>query len=222
MAPKLSSVTTHRILGAAAALLLALPAGAQIINVPPPEATRRPIAATATLGFLQTQSRFDGQSGVLWNLGEGLQYRLALDYGLRSGSIGLAGTLASVGIVRSGGSAPPGSRGDIQLRQVLATFRTPETPGAHQIIDVGVGLSQWANYSGTDQLTSDEAKPRNAFTLVVGYGFGFTLGDQAALMLVQDMATLWGSGEGLPSGSSRMVRQYTTRVGLRYRFAGAR
>ena len=68
--------------------LLAVPASAQIIKVPSPDQTRRPIAASATFGFLQTQSRFDGQSGVLWSLGEALQYRATLEVGLRSGAIG--------------------------------------------------------------------------------------------------------------------------------------
>jgi hypothetical protein len=213
---------THRILALAALLLLARPAGAQIISVPSPEAARRPVAASVTFGFLQTQSRYDGQSDVLWSLGEALQYRASAEIGLRSGSLGIAGSLASVPIRRQGGTAPLNSRGDIQLRQVLGTFRTPETEGAHQIVEVGLGLSQWAEYSGTDQLTADEAKPRNAFTLVVGYGFGFTVGQRASLMIVQDMSTLWGSAEGLPSGASRMVRQYTTRVGMRYRFTGRR
>jgi hypothetical protein len=213
---------TTRTLALAALVLCASPAGAQIISVPAPDQTRRPISATAAFGFLQTQSRFDGQSGVGWSLSEALQYRASVEYGLRSGSLGLAGSLASVPIRRVGGTAPVDSRGDIQLRQILATFRTNEQEGAHQILELGLGMSQWANYSGTDQLTDDEAAARNAFTLVVGYGFGFTLGDRAAIMLVQDMATLWGSKEGLPSGESRQVRQYTTRVGLRYRLVGRR
>lgn len=213
---------TSRILALTVSCLLAVPARAQIINVPAPDQARRPIAASATFGFLQTQSRFDGQSGVLWQLGEALQYRATVEVGLRSGAIGVAGSLASVSIRRQGGSAPANSKGDIQLRQLLGTFRTPEAEGAHQIIEVGVGASQWTDYSGSDQLTVDEAKPRNAFTLVVGYGFGFTVGGRATLMLVQDVSTLWGSKAGLPSGASRMVRQYTTRIGLRYRLRGRR
>ncbi len=213
---------TPRILALAALCVAAVPARAQIISVPAPDEARRPVAASATFGFLQTESRFDGQSGVLWSLGEALQYRATVELGLRSGSLGVAASLANVSIRRQGGTAPVNSSGDIQLRQLLGTFRTPESEGAHQVIEVGLGLSQWANYSGTDQLTADEAKPRNAFTLVVGYGFGFTVGERASLLLVQDVSTLWGSKEGLPSGTSRMVRQYTTRVGMRYRFLGRR
>lgn len=207
---------------AAAALVIASPVGAQLIKVPAADESRHPLSVSVHAGFLQSQDRFDGQSGVQWFLGEAMQYRAALDYGTRSGSFALVGSLANVPIARAGGSATGFSDGTIQLRQYLAAFRTPQTEGAHQIVDVGLGLSQWTAYSGTDALTADERKARNAFTLVVGYGFGFTLGRRAAFNLVQDVATLWGSSEGLPSGRSRMVRQYTTRVGVRVMLRGRR
>ena len=123
---------TTRTLALAALVLCAPAAGAQIISVPAPDQTRRPLSATATFGFLQTQSRFDGQSGVGWSLSEALQYRGSIEYGLRSGSVGLTGSLASVPIRRVGGTAPLDSRGDIQLRQALASFRTNETEGAQE------------------------------------------------------------------------------------------
>lgn len=201
---------------------LASPLAAQIIRVPTESNSGPPIHLSATFGFLQTQNRFDGQSGTFWNLGEALAYRASLDVGLRAGALGVTAGLASVPLRRSGGTAVPGSSGDIQLRQYLATFRTVEAQGFHQIVEVSMGLAQWTGYSGSDVLTSDEEKARNAFALVVGYGFGFSLGERAAITLVQDYTTLWGSAEGLPSGQSRSVRQYTTRVGLRYRLRGQR
>ena len=201
---------------------VAAPLSAQILKVPTPAEGGPPISLSATIGFLTTQSRFDGQSGTFWQLGEALAYRATLDYGLRAGAIGITAGLASVPIRRSGGTALPGSRGDIELRQYLGTFRTVESQGFHQIVEVSMGLAQWTAYSGSDLLSAEEQKARNAFALVVGYGFGFSLGERAALTLVQDYSTLWGSAEGLPSGAPRSVRQYTTRVGLRYRIRGQR
>ena len=203
-------------------LCLAAPAGAQLIKVPTESDARRPITLSASMGILQTQSRYDGQSGVTWYLGEAVQRRVTLDVGLRSGAVGVSFGQSAVPISRSGGSAVPGSDGHIQLRHYLLSFRSRETEGAHQIVELAGGLSRWADYRGTDPLTADEATPRDAVTLVVGYGFGFTLGKRAALTLIQDYATLWGSGEGLSAGQTRSVRQYITRVGLRYRFTGDR
>jgi len=197
-------------------------AGAQLIKVPAPSSARRPITLSVNSGFLQTEGRIDGKTGTLWSLGEGAQHRVMLDVGLRSGALGLTASTARLPIVRRGVEAPPRSDGTIQLRQLLATFRTLEQMGAHQIVELGAGLSQWADYQGTDPLTADEGAPRNAVTLVVGYGFGFSLGTKASLTLVQDYATLWGPKEGLSAGESRSQRQFVTRLGLRYRISGAR
>lgn len=193
------------------------PASAQLIRVPAPDEAVRPLNASLSAGYFQTQSRFDGQSGVAWLLGDGFQYRASVDVGLRTGSLGITGTLATIPIQRDGS---PLSDGDIQFRQLLATFRSPQGQGFSQVIEISAGLSQWVNYSGTDVLSDDERKARNALTFVIGYGFAFPLGTRASITLVQDYATVIGSAEGLPSGARRSQEQYTTRIGVRYRIRG--
>lgn len=212
--------------GAAAAPPLAAPLGAplgaQLIKVPAPREARRAVTLSGSLGILQSQGRLDGQSGATWYLGEAVDRRLTVDVGLRSGAVGVSLGDARLPLSRSGGSARPDSDGEITQRSYLLTFRSRETEGAHQIIELATGMSQWADYRGTDPLTPDEAAPRRAFSLIVGYGFGFTLGRRTTLTLVQDYATLWGPGEGLRAGETRAVRQYVTRVGLRLRLTGER
>jgi hypothetical protein len=225
MPSNLSPVMTPRTRSVVVALGLACvpalsPLGAQLISVPDADDARRPITVAVGAGLLQTQGRYDGQSGVSWNLGESFQYRASVEVGLRSGSLlGITGALASVPISRGG---VPGSDGDIQHRLLMATFRSPEGQGFYQLIEIGAGLSQWASYSGTDALTAEERKARNGFVLSVGFGFGFALGDRGAFTLVQDAGTVIGSSEGLPSGTSRVQRQYTTRLGFRLRLGGDR
>ena len=196
------------------------PLGAQLIRVPPPDEAGRAITVSIAAGLLQTQGRFDGQSGTDWILGESFQFRGSVETSLRSGSsVGFTATFASVPLRRG---VNPSASGDIQFRQFMATFRSPEGQGFYQLIELAAGLSQWANYSGTDNLTAEERKSRNGLALVIGFGFGISLGDRAAITLVQDAGTVIGSSEGLPSGVSRVQRQYTTRLGLRLRVAGAR
>ena len=171
----------------------------------------------ASAGYFIAQNRFDGISGLTWNLGDAWQYRLGVDVGLRSGSVGIAGTVATVPIQRGSNF---NSRGDIQLRQLLATFRSPEPRTFGQIIELGVGLSQWANYSGTDALSDADAAARNAFAIAISYGFSVPLGRRFAAQLMQDYTTAIGSREGLPAGARRSQEQYTTRIGLRWRATG--
>lgn len=192
---------------------------AQLIRVPKPGDAARPISATLSGGYLVTSSRFDGVSGRYWTLGDGIQYRGSVELGTRSGAIGVTGTIASVPISRSGIA---GSDGDITLRQLLVTFRSPEGQSFYQIFEAGAGLSQWASYSGTDALSAEDKAARNGLAIMIGYGFGFAVSDRISFNVVQDASTIIGSGEGLPAGERRSQQQYITRMGVRYRFTGAR
>lgn len=194
------------------------PVGAQLIRVPMDDARAMPVSVQASAGYFIAQNRFDGISGLTWYLGDAWQYRVSADVGLSAGSFGVAGTFASVPIQRG---SSPASNGDIQLRQLLATFRSPEPRAFGQIIEVGLGLSQWANYSGSDALSDDDAAARNAVAIAIGYGFSMPLGERFALQVMQDYTTAIGSREGLPAGARRSQEQYTTRIGLRWRAAGA-
>ncbi len=178
-----------------------------------------PISVSASAGYFLAQNRFDGISGLTWYLGDTWQYRVAADVGLRAGSVGVAGTIASVPIQRGNSLA---SDGTITLRQLLATFRSPEPRSFGQVIEIGVGLSQWASYSGTDALTADDAATRNAFAIALSYGFSMPLGKRFAAQLAQDYTTAIGSREGLPAGARRSQEQFTTRIGLRWKVTGAR
>lgn len=207
------------ILGLLAAALLLPPStlDAQLIKVPMADERSMPISVHAAAGYFLTQNRFDGISGQNWYFGDAWQYRAGVDLGLRSGSVGVSGTLATVPLQRGNSTA---SRGEIQLRQLLATFRSPEPRAFGQVFEIGLGLSQWADYSGTDTPTGDDAKARNAFAIAIGYGFLMPLGNRFALTLVQDYTTAIGSAEGLPPGARRSQEMYTTRIGLRWRATG--
>lgn len=179
----------------------------------------RPVFVHAAAGYFVTQNRFDGQTGQPWFLGDGWQYRIGADVGTEIGTLGVAATFATVAIQRGNSLA---SVGEIQQRQYLGTFRSPEPRGFGQVIELGLGLSQWLNYSGTDVLSSEEAKPRNGLALVLGYGLSIPLGKRFTVALTQDYTTVIGSGEGLPSGTRRSQEQYTTRIGLRWQAFGVR
>lgn len=199
--------------------LAAIPLRAQLIHVPRPGETRRPVTVSGDVGLLLSDRRFDAVEGGYWYLGEAIVYRGAADVALRAGSFGVSVSLAKVPMQRVGVA---GSDGEIQFRQLVATFRSPETESFHQLIELSGGWSQWANYSGTDVLSSAERAARSGVILAIGYGFAFPIGSRATFSLVQDAGTVIGSGKDLPPGASRVQRQYTTRIGLRWRVAGER
>ena len=179
----------------------------------------RPVSVMASVGYFIAQNRYDGVSAMPWYFGDAMLYRVSVDMAFGPGTFGVAGSLASVPLQRDNS---PTSNGEIQLRQVMAVFRSPEPRQLGQVVEIGLGLSQYANYSGTDVVTGEDAKPRNAVAFSLGYGFAIPLGERWGITLMQDYVTAIGSREGLPAGAKRSQEQYTTRLGLRWRVLGAR
>lgn len=220
MSPRLPQVPTVRPFALAVLVLALAPeAGAQILRVPGAQSNGPPVHVSAEVGFLDSQGRFDGPSQTYWNLGQGIQYRASLSFGTRLGAFGVSGSTASLPVAASTGLGT--ARGDVDQRMLLATFRSPDAPRLHQVIEVSLGMAQWSGLD-TDVALPTDAETRSAFALLVGYGIGIPLGSRATVSIVQDLGTIVGSKEDVPAGTTRVVRQYTTRLGLRWRLAGRR
>lgn len=205
-----------------ALVLIHSPAAGQIIKVPESSGSAVPIYASAEVGFLSSQGRFDPASGTYWRLGQGLQFRGSIAAGFRTGAFGLAVSQASLPVGRSPVGAPA-INGDVDLRMFLATFRTNETRSVHQILEVSTGLAQWTNLTApAGQALATDDDDRNAWVFLIGYGFGIPLGSSASITIMQDMGTVVGTGSGVTAGQSRITRQYTTRLGLRVKLSGQR
>lgn len=179
----------------------------------------RVITVSGDVGLLSTGSRYDAVDGATWLFSEAIAYRVGVDFALSAGSLGIIAVTSRVPMYRSG---VINSDGDITFRQIAASIRSPEGRGVHQLIEITVGWAQWADYSGTDPISAESEKARNAAILAIGYGFAFPLGSRATFTFVQDAGLLIGSGDNIPANASRTQTQYHTRIGLRFRVAGAR
>lgn len=206
-----------RILGLAFLLAsLSARASAQLIHVPDEDEFGATISVTGGAGLLLVGNRYDAIDGTRWVMGEAIQMRGMVDIAMRSGSFGLVGTLATVPMFRANSGAP----GEIQLRQVMVSFRSPASDGFHQTLEVSGGWSQWASYRGDDVLTAEQKKPRNGLGVMLGYGAAFPMGDRVTFAFAQDIGVIVGSGKGLPVGESRSQSVYQTRIELRIRLSG--
>jgi len=195
------------------------PLSAQLVRVPLADESRRVITFTGDVGLLSTGSRYDAIDGGSWLFSEAIAYRVGLDVALSAGSLGIIAVTSRVPMYRSG---VINSDGDITFRQLAASIRSPEGQGAHQVIEITVGWAQWADYRGSDPISEESEKARNAAILAIGYGFAFPIGSRATFTFVQDAGLLIGSGEDIPANASRTQTQYHTRIGLRLRVAGSR
>lgn len=208
---------SKRLLALVCAATLPTSAAAQLIRVPDEDSFGPRITLSGGAGLLFVGDRYDAIDDARWLMGEAIQMRGSVDVAMRSGSLGLVATLATVPIVRS---TAPGNRGEIQLRQLMLSFRSPSSPGFHQTLEVSGGWSQWARYRGDDVLTSEAKRARNGLAVMLGYGAAFPLGDRVTFSFAQDIGAIIGSGKDLPVGESRSQNVYQTRMELRIKLSG--
>ncbi|HUF28944.1 MAG TPA: hypothetical protein VMM18_18325 [Gemmatimonadaceae bacterium] len=200
-------------------LLPVAPIDAQVITLP--RRTTQPAGWTSFhIGFHESQGVNDGRTGTIWDFGSGLLYRASIEQA-RPGesSIGLIGSYARLPMSHRGDPAclisACNAHGDVW--SVLANFRLGGGEGFHQILEFGLGITHYRNF--TDDDTGARLAPLDGdsdVTLGVSYGFGYGLSRRTQIMLVQDFATSLHQGDGLQGGERRLVQQRTTRIGVRY------
>ena len=193
---------------------------AQVIRIP--ARSSQPSSWIAFgVGFHELNPVTDGGTGTTWYFGSGLQYRASIEQTSgTNGAIGLTGTyvrspLEHAGDPGCGVESACDAHGDVF--QLMATYRMTGRQGFHQVIEFGLGVTHFRNFTADD--TDEPLTPRdgdNDFTLAVSYGFGYGFNSRTQVFLVQDFATLWHQRHGLSGSQSNFVQERSTRIGLRY------
>ena len=199
-------------------------AGAQVVRLP--RRSQEPaLWASAGVGYAQMSAVSDGRTNADWGFGDGLQYRASLEYALGGGmGVGLVGSFARLPMTYAQGTVPDGvgplpapgtydAHGDV--RSLHAGFHSGGRLGFHQVIQVGVGVTSFANFRRDDTDAQIGPSSDTDFSFSLGYGFGYSLGARMSIYVVQDLSSNIHQKDGLPNDARRMTTQYTTRAGLR-------
>lgn len=218
--PSAATRRVHNAIAFLAALLLPSVAVAQLLEV---QRSTEPVVWTSlSAGFFQAQTVEDGRTSSIWEFGTGLQYRGSLEYALERGaSVGAVVSYARLPLTyfSTSGTITPGCGAGCDahadLWSIMGVFHIGGGAGFHQVIDLAIGVTRYANFEADDGGTLPPEQDTD-LALAVGYGFGYTLGDRLQVMLVQDFAVSLHQGEGLSGGTSRTPQQRTTRLGVRY------
>lgn len=213
-------------LTAALALLTAAPAAAQVIRFP----TRQDPSAWASLsaGVLQFQEVVDdGTTETAWNFETTAQLRASLERSRGGGtSYGVVGTYARPSLCYTqavGGGGLVNTNATATVSSVSAVFRAGGGAGLHQVIEVSGGARYYSGFdaSGASQ-GAGRLRPDGDWDPIasLGFGFGYPLGQRAAVTLVQDAEFVFHQrDEGATSGFNGGIhRSYVTRLGARFGF----
>lgn len=188
-----------------------------------PRLPTRPTAWTSlSVGLFNLQDMYDPGSNSVWDFGNIIQFRGTLERDLQRGSaIGIALTYARAPLTYSGPDCICDA--DANVWQALALFRMGGgTIGLHQVIELEAGVTGFASFTerdGGDLAPGHVVDP----TFNIGYGFGYTLGPNTQLTLVQEVGLLVHRRGDRPAGDeSNVPRAWATRIGLRYGLGGWR
>ena len=201
-------------------------ASGQIIRAP--RGGEPPWIITATLGFLQAETIFDGSTGSAWDFGSALQYRVAVERRLGDqAALGVSVAQASVPLryFLAGESTPSttpcaGSSSSCDASSdmvtVAASFSAGGSYGLHQILNLGLGISFFDNFreDGSGQELAPLSGDKD-FYMNLGYGLGYGISNRLAVALVQDASFIVHQRTGLSGNSSSFHRLLVTRLGLR-------
>lgn len=175
------------------------------------------------VGYAQRGVVDDGSTQSSWDFGSTAEYRASIEYALgNESSLGVAGTYAKMPLRYTDAGTTPGGCGDCDadatVQSLMALFHIGGRPGFHQVIELGAGITQYRDF--TARGTGRTLPPSNDtdFAFAVAYGFGYGLGGSTAIQLMQEYANAIHQREGLPGNARNNVRQYTTRIGVRFGF----
>jgi hypothetical protein len=202
---------------AAACILLAATAGAQIIRRP--EVRRPPNWAGVSLGITQGFTVRDGATSSTWQFGSGMEYAARLERPTGSGAfhVGVQGSYASLPVAY----ASPSFTGEAKARvtQLMGLLRYGGGYGFHPVYELSGGVIGFSDFRSNDTQqvsisTSSDFDPKFA----LGYGFGFGLSSKTAIEIVQEIGIVLHQRTGLSASESNYPRVYVTRLAGKFAF----
>ncbi|HEU4721937.1 MAG TPA: hypothetical protein VFS59_11290 [Gemmatimonadaceae bacterium] len=206
-------------------VLVALPvydAGAQIIRGGR-FALREPRTwVSATFGWQEGWTVFDGQTSSRWDLGDTQQYGASIEHAVARGiTLGVRATTSapSVNYVRT--TAPTVSQADTRVTQALGVVHVSTGRDLRSVFELGLGATIYSDFRerGTD-LRLGPAKTDADFTFVFVYGLGYSFSRNFHVDVVQDLGTSLHQKTGLSAGEDTSARITSTRLVARYGIGG--
>ena len=205
--------------------LVALPvhgAGAQIIRGGR-FALRDPQTwVSATYGWQEGWTVFDGRSGSRWDLGDTQTYGGSIERAVSSGiTVGVRANTSQPSVRYVGAGTAGETQADARVSQALGIVHVTTGRQLRSVFELGLGATIYSDFrervTGA-RLGAESTDTDFAFVFVYGLGYSFSRNFQVDV--VQDLGTSLHQKTGLAAGEDRSARISTTRLVARYGFGG--
>jgi len=205
--------------------LVALPmtgAGAQIIRSGRFGLRDPQTWLSATLGWQNGWTVFDGQTSSRWDLGDSQTYGGSIERAVASGvTVGVRANTAAPTVRYTSASVPDVRVADTRVTQALGVVHVSAGRDFRSVFELGLGATFYSPFreNGTD-VQLGPSKTDTDFAFVFVYGLGYSFSRNFHVDVVQDLGTSLHQKTGLTAGEDTSARITSTRLVARYGFGG--
>ena len=171
---------------------------------------------SATYGWQEGWTVFDGESGSRWDLGDTQQFGGSIERAVTSGiTLGLRAATSRPSVRYSGSVTGP-NQADLRVTHALGVVHVTTGRQLRSVFELGAGATVYSNFKAP--LSGGQGLPATDtdFAFVFVYGLGYSFSRNFQVDVVQDLGTSVHQKTGLAAGEDRSARIRSTRLVARY------
>ena len=205
--------------------LVALPptsAGAQIIRGGRFGLRDPQYWVSATLGWQNGWTVYDGLTGSRWDLGDSQAYGGSVERAVAGGvTVGVRANTAAPAVRYTTANSPDVRVADTRVTQALGVVHVSSGRDLRSVFELGVGTTIYSGFH--ERVTNARLGPEKTdadFAFVFVYGLGYSFSRNFHVDVVQDLGTSLHQKTGLTQGEDTSASIRSTRLVARYGFGG--
>ena len=177
---------------------------------------------SATVGWQNGWTVFDGATSSRWDIGDSEAYGGSIERSVASGvTVGVRANTAAPSVGFTSANSPDVREADTRVTQALGVVHVTTGRQLRSVFELGLGATVYSDFRerGTGARLGAESTDTD-FAFVFVYGLGYSFSRNFQVDVVQDLGTSLHQGTNLAAGEDRSARIRTTRLVARYGFGG--
>ena len=177
---------------------------------------------SATFGWQNDWTVFDGATSSRWDIGDSQVYGGSIERAVASGiTLGVRANTAQPTVRYTSATTPDVRVADTRVTQAFGVVHVTTGRDIRSVFELALGSTIYSDFRerGTN-LRLGPAKTDVDFTFVFVYGLGYSFSRNWHVDVVQDLGTSLHQKTGLTGGEDTSARISSTRLVARYGFGG--
>lgn len=199
------------------AVVLATPAGAQIMRLPQAVGPEPEWWFSGTIAFLQPIGVPDDDRGAYWSFRSVTGYRITIERSVGAGTtLGVAALLTSPGLTLRSTLAgcPTGCDASAQMQSLGLAYRASGVgEGTHSVFELDGGVVRVTDIANSAGGTPYQPNSRTIPFASAAYGLAYATSSRFQIELVQEYRFLF-AGSGVRDASQQSITRIALRIGV--------